>query len=77
MVVEDISKRNLEATYSDDVMADLCCTVLNQLPARYFRYAVDMEFYLPQKERMRMEQQVQTAIDVAIRQVAKKKELQK
>ena len=34
-----------------------------------------MEFYLPQTERIKMEQQVQTAIDVAISQVAKKKEL--
>ena len=32
-----------------------------------------MEFYLPQTERIKMEQQVQTAIDVAISQVAKKK----
>ena len=77
LVVEDITKRNLESTYSDDVMADLCCTVLNQLPARYIRYDVDMEFYLPQTERIKMEQQVQTAIDVAISPVAKKKELQK
>ncbi len=76
LVVEDIAKRNLESLYSDDIMADLCCTVLNQLPARYIRFDVDMEFYLPQAERLRMEQQVQTAIDVAISQIAKKKELQ-
>ena len=76
LVVEDIARRELDSVYNDDVMADLCCTVLNQLPARYIRYDVDMEFYLPHSERMLMEQQVQTAIDVAISQVAKKKELQ-
>ncbi|MCF7498844.1 MULTISPECIES: late competence development ComFB family protein [Pseudoalteromonas] len=75
LVVDDIAKRNLESVYNEDIMADLCCTVLNQLPARYIRYDVDMEFYLPQSERMLMEQQVQTAIDVAITQVSKKKEL--
>ena len=75
LVVDDIAKRNLESVYNEDIMADLCCTVLNQLPARYIRYYVDMEFYLPQSERMLMEQQVQTAIDVAITQVSKKKEL--
>ena len=75
LVVDDIAKRNLESVYNEDIMADLCCTVLNQLPARYIRYDVDMEIYLPQSERMLMEQQVQTAIDVAITQVSKKKEL--
>ena len=76
LVIEDIAKRKLDSLYNDDIMAYLCCTVLNQLPARYIRYDVDMEFYLPQTERIKMEQRVQTAIDVAISQVAKKKELQ-
>ncbi|WP_199526229.1 late competence development ComFB family protein [Pseudoalteromonas sp. bablab_jr004] len=76
LVIEDIAKRKLDSLYNDDIMADLCCTVLNQLPARYIRYDVDMEFYLPQTERIKMEQRVQIAIDVAISQVAKKKELQ-
>ena len=54
-------------------MADFCCTILNQLPARYIRYDVDMAFYLPQHERIQMEQRVNIAIDVAISQVAKKR----
>ena len=32
IVVEEIIKRKLDEKYDDDVMADFCCTVLNQLP---------------------------------------------
>ncbi|NMM40294.1 late competence development ComFB family protein [Pseudoalteromonas arctica] len=72
IVVEEIIKRKLDKQYSDDVMADFCCTVLNQLPPRYIRYDVDMAFYLPLQEREHMEERVNTAIDVAISQIAKK-----
>ena len=72
IVVEEIIKRKFDKQYSDDVMADFCCTVLNQLPPRYIRYDVDMAFYLPQQEREHMEEKVNTAIDFAISQIAKK-----
>ncbi|CAI87050.1 late competence development ComFB family protein [Pseudoalteromonas translucida] len=72
-VLEEIINRKLNEQYTDDVMADFCCTVLNQLPARYIRSDVDMAYYLSQTERMHMQQRVQTAIDVAISQIAKKK----
>ena len=75
IVVEEIIKRKLDKVYSEDVMADFCCTILNQLPPRYIRYDVDMAFYLPQSERIHMEERVQTAIDVAISQISKKKDL--
>ncbi|MCQ8877123.1 late competence development ComFB family protein [Pseudoalteromonas shioyasakiensis] len=72
IVVDEIIKRQLGKQYNDDVMADFCCTVLNQLPPRYIRYDVDMAFYLPHQERVHMEEQVNIAIDVAISQIAKK-----
>lgn len=75
IVVEEILKRKLDKVYNEDIMADFCCTVLNQLPPRYIRYDVDMAFYLPQSERIHMEERVQTAIDVAISQISKKKDL--
>jgi hypothetical protein len=75
IVLEEIIKRKLNEQYSEDVMADFCCTVLNQLPPRYIRYDVDMAFYLPQTERLHMEERVQTAINVAISQISKKKKL--
>ena len=75
IVLEEIIKRKLNEQYNEDVMADFCCTVLNQLPPRYIRYDVDMAFYLPQTERLHMEERVQTAINVAISQISKKKKL--
>ena len=75
LVLEEIEKRKLNERYNDDVMADFCCTVLNQLPPRYIRYDVDMAFYLTQTDRMDMEQRVEVAINFAIDQIAKKKEL--
>lgn len=72
IMLDRIVERNLQDQYDDDVMADFCCTVLNQLPARYIRYDVDMAFYLPQHERLQMEQRVDIAIDVAMTQVAKR-----
>ena len=75
IVVEEIIKRKLDKVYSEDVMADFCCTVLNQLPPRYIRYDVDMAFYLTQTDRLDMQQRVEVAINFAIDQIAKKKEL--
>ncbi|KZN37669.1 late competence development ComFB family protein [Pseudoalteromonas luteoviolacea] len=77
VMLEKIVERKLHETYDEDVMADFCCTILNQLPARYIRYDVDMEFYLPQSERQQMEERVDVAIEVAIKQIAKKKQFTK
>ena len=75
LVLEEIEKRKLNERYNDDVMADFCCTVLNQLPPRYIRYDVDMAFYLTQTDRLDMQQRVEVAINFAIDQIAKKNEL--
>ncbi|EWS97849.1 competence protein ComFB [Pseudoalteromonas sp. SCSIO_11900] len=75
LVLEEIEKRKLNERYNDDVMADFCCTVLNQLPPRYIRYDVDMAFYLTQTDRLDMQQRVALAINFAIDQIAKKKDI--
>ncbi|WP_394184951.1 late competence development ComFB family protein [Pseudoalteromonas tetraodonis] len=75
LVLEEIEKRKLNERYNDDVMADFCCTVLNQLPPRYIRYDVDMAFYLTQTDRLDMQQRVELAINFSIDQIAKKKDI--
>lgn len=75
LVLEEIEKRKLNERYNDDVMADFCCTVLNQLPPRYIRYDVDMAFYLTQTDRLDMQQRVELAINFATDQIAKKKDI--
>ncbi|MFC3033622.1 late competence development ComFB family protein [Pseudoalteromonas fenneropenaei] len=73
IMLDKIVALKLDEKYDEDTMADFCCTVLNQLPSRYIRFDVDMAFYLSQHERIQMEQRVATAIEVAISQVAKKR----
>ena len=75
LVLEEIEKRKLNERYNDDVMADFCCTVLNQLPPRYIRYDVDMAFYLTQTDHLDMQQRVELAINFAIDQIAKKTDI--
>lgn len=36
---------------TSEVLADVACVALNQLPPRYVRHDVDLEFYLVGKER--------------------------
>ncbi|SFC30064.1 late competence development ComFB family protein [Pseudoalteromonas denitrificans] len=62
LVLDEIIKQKLNETIDVDTLADFCCTVLNQLPPRYIRYEVDMAFYLPQSERVQMENKVKAAI---------------
>ena len=66
IVTDHISKLKLDTIYNDDILADLSCTVLNQLPPRYIRYEVDMAFYLPQSEKMQMNMHVKEAVSKAI-----------
>lgn len=67
LVLEQITKRNLDKNKSPDYLADLCCLVLNQVPPRYIRYEVDMAFYLPASERQQMEMNVEHAIEKALK----------
>lgn len=47
-------------------LEDLACVALNQLPARYYRHAVDMAFYLSREERREMEEAVDGALARAV-----------
>ncbi|MBK5938840.1 hypothetical protein CCR96_06165 [Halochromatium roseum] len=42
----------------DDLLADIACLALNNLPARYIRHEVDMAFFLTPGERERMRERV-------------------
>ena len=67
LILERITKLNLDTTKEADYLADLCCLSLNQIPPRYIRYEVDMAFYLPQSERQQMEMNVKNAVDKALK----------
>lgn len=73
LVVDELAGRRALASVSEDMLIDMACVALNRLPARYYRYSVDMAFYLSAKEHEAMEKEVQTAVDYAIKFVEEHK----
>ncbi|WP_042145879.1 MULTISPECIES: late competence development ComFB family protein [unclassified Pseudoalteromonas] len=70
LVLDEVIKQKISESLDVDTLADLCCTVLNQLPPRYIRFEVDLAFYLPQSERIEMEEQVKVAIEESIKLIS-------
>ena len=66
LVVEHLEENNLEEQFDPELIADICCLALTQLPARYIRHDIDMAFYLGRAEREKMRLEVDNAIDLAI-----------
>lgn len=58
LVVDHIYAQGMHLRYDEEFIADLCCLVLNRLPPRYIRYAVDMAFFLSSQERQDMDKLV-------------------
>ena len=48
-----------------DLLADVACVALNNLPARYIRHAIDLSFYMTEKERAKSELAVRAAVEHA------------
>ena len=60
LVIEYLIERlapELNITDSD-LLADIACLALNNLPTRYIRHDVDMAFFLTTSERERMQERV-------------------
>jgi hypothetical protein len=57
-----------------ELLEDIACVALNQLPARYIRHNVDFIFYMSSEERTKMEDQVEKAVKDAIKFVNKTRE---
>jgi|TARA_B110000211_G_scaffold171257_1_gene193385 hypothetical protein len=54
-----------------DFMADVACVALNRLPPKYFRYEVDMAFYMSPNELFEVKQRVSQVVTEAIAFVEK------
>ena len=48
-----------------DVLEDMACVALNQLPAKYVRHAVDLVFYMDSVERAAVADRLEKAVDHA------------
>ena len=66
LVIDYINLNNLDKRFPSDLLSDLCCIVLNQLPSKYIRHEVDMAFYMPAAERYEMEMNVRESVKRAL-----------
>lgn len=55
----------------EELLEDIACIALNNVPARYIRHEVDMAFFLTTAERTEMRNNVIQAVDKAITMVQK------
>ena len=54
VVFEEVARRSVAeyAHFTPEMLCDVACVTLNQLPVRYVRHDVDLMFYLSQQERL-------------------------
>lgn len=78
---EALVTEHLRENYNDisdfELLEDIACVALNQLPVRYIRHNVDLIFYMSAEERANMEKQVQKAVKDASQFVKKTKNKRK
>jgi ABC-type phosphate transport system ATPase subunit len=69
LVFNEINQREGLEQAEDDVLCDVACVALNQLPTRYMRHQVDMIFYMTQPERKQIKDDVTGAVEFAVNYV--------
>lgn len=73
LVFEEVARRAAQYRhFTSDMLSDVACVVLNQLPARYVRHDVDLMFYLSQKERQNDNLAIAAALEFAFPFVEKR-----
>jgi competence protein ComFB len=60
-----------DKSLSEGTLEDIVCVALNNLPARYVRYSIDIAFYLTPQEREQMAKLVHNAVKDAFALVMK------
>ncbi|MCW8829584.1 MAG: late competence development ComFB family protein [Gammaproteobacteria bacterium] len=58
-----------ESELDQELLEDIACLALNQLPARYVRHDVDMALFLSTREREKMQHRVNEAVLHAAQQI--------
>ena len=66
LVLEELTNRGFMSNYGLDYVEDVACIALNNLPTKYFRFEVDMGFYMESSDYLMMRKQVKDALDRAI-----------
>ena len=66
LVIEAIDRRAGGKTLDDNLKEDLACLALNRLPPKYYRYEVDLQFFMSDESRKEMERRVEEALEKSI-----------
>ena len=67
--IMDAVKQGEVSDGNENLLEDIACVALNQLPARYVRHRVDLVFYMPMNERVEVTEAVDKAVKTAIEYV--------
>lgn len=63
LIFEEVVRRSAQhPDFTDDMLSDVACVALSQLPARYVRHDVDLMFYLTENERHAIAQSIDAAM---------------
>ena len=64
LVFDEVMRFQTEkgTSYDEDMLEDVVCVALNNLPARYVRHSVDVAYYLTIPEREEMDKRVTQAV---------------
>lgn len=65
LVIEEIYQQ-FGSSQDDNFISDVACIALNHLPPRYYRYDVDMAYYLSPIERQESVDKVKLAVKNAV-----------
>jgi len=73
VVFEEVARRSeYFPQYNHDMLIDVACVALNQLPARYVRHDVDLIFYMTPADRQELDRKVDDALNFAFRFVGER-----
>ncbi|MDX1397475.1 MAG: late competence development ComFB family protein [Oceanospirillum sp.] len=66
LVLEELTERDFMSGYEQGYVEDIACVALNNLPVQYFRFEVDMGFYMESEDYVLMRKQVKQAVNDAV-----------
>jgi len=69
LVFNEITQLEELKQAEDDILCDVACVALNQLPSRYMRHQVDMVFYMTPEEQKQIQHDVSAAVKFALNYV--------
>lgn len=69
LVLEEVAEAAASCDVDQDIIIDVVCLALNKLPSRYFRHGVDMAFYLPSSDFVKMRNEVKSALAAAFEHI--------